>query len=163
MGKGWVGGGRRRIREEPTASLTERETGRLFELIARLKEQSVGLIYVSHRMREIRAVADRVPVLRDGRHIRTLDAAASTDSELVELMTGRKIDLLFPTIQHKASEVLVDVENLTLVDGSVRDVNFHARAGEITGIAGLVGCGKPELIRAIYGLEAIACGVVRLD
>src|SRR5260370_6953642 len=78
-------------------------------------------------------------------------------------MTGRKIDLLFPTTQHKASEVLVDVENLTLIDGSVRDVNFHARAGEITGIAGLVGCGKSELIRAIYGLESIAGGVVRID
>jgi len=104
-----------------------------------------------------------VTVLRDGRHIRTLDAATATDNELVELMTGRKIHLLFPTIQHKASEVLVDVENLTLVDGSVRDVNFHARAGEITGIAGLVGCGKSELIRAIYGLESIAFGVVRID
>ncbi len=114
-------------------------------------------------MREIRALADRVTVLRDGRHIRTLDAATSTDSELVELMTGRKIDLLFPTIRHKASKVLVDVENLTLIDGSVRDVNFHARAGEITGIAGLVGCGKSELIRAIYGLESIASGVVRID
>jgi ribose transport system ATP-binding protein len=163
IAKALLGRARLLILDEPTASLTERETGRLFELIARLKGQNVGLIYVSHRMREIRALADRVTVLRDGRHIRTLDAAASTDSELVELMTGRKIDLLFPTIQHKASEVLVDVENLTLVDGSVRDVNFHARAGEITGIAGLVGCGKSELIRAIYGLESIACGVVRID
>jgi ribose transport system ATP-binding protein len=77
-------------------------------------------------------------------------------------MTGRKIDLLFPTIPHQPSKVLVDVENLTLADGSVRDVNFHARAGEITGIAGLVGCGKSELIRAIYGLESIAGGVVRI-
>jgi ribose transport system ATP-binding protein len=163
IAKALLGRVRLLILDEPTASLTERETGRLFELIARLKGQNVGLIYVSHRMREIRALADRVTVLRDGRHIRTLDAATSTDSELVELMTGRKIDLLFPTIQHKASKVLVDVENLTLIDGSVRDVNFHARAGEITGIAGLVGCGKSELIRAIYGLESIASGVVRID
>jgi ribose transport system ATP-binding protein len=163
IAKALLGRARLLILDEPTASLTERETGRLFELIARLKGQNVGLIYVSHRMREIRALADRVTVLRDGRHIRTLDAAASTDSELVELMTGRKIDLLFPTIQHKAGQVLVDVENLTLVDGSVRDVNFHARAGEITGIAGLVGCGKSELIRAIYGLESIAGGIVRID
>src|SRR6266481_104984 len=163
IAKALLGRVRLLILDEPTASLTERETGRLFELIARLKDQNVGLIYVSHRMREIRALADRVTVLRDGRRIRTLDAAASTDSELVELMTGRKIDLLFPAIQHKPGKVLVDVENLTLVDGSVRDVNFHARAGEITGIAGLVGCGKSELIRAIYGLESIAGGVVRID
>ena len=154
IAKALLGRVRLLILDEPTASLTERETGRLFELIARLKSQNVGMIYVSHRMREIRALADRVTVLRDGRHIRTLDAATSTDSELVELMTGRKIDLLFPTIPHQAGKVLVDVENLTLADGSVRDVNFHARAGEITGIAGLVGCGKSELIRAIYGLEA---------
>ena len=163
IAKALLGRARLLILDEPTASLTERETGRLFELIARLKGQGVGLIYVSHRMREIRALADRVTVLRDGRHIRTLDAATSTDSELVELMTGRKIDLLFPTIQHKPSDVMVDVENLSLVDGSVRDVNFYARAGEITGIAGLVGCGKSELIRAIYGLEPIAAGIVRID
>lgn len=151
------------ILDEPTASLTERETGRLFELIARLKSQNVGLIYVSHRMREIRALADRVTVLRDGRHIRTLDAATSTDRELVELMTGRKIDLMFPTITHRPDKLMVDVENLTLADGSVRDVNFHARAGEITGIAGLVGCGKSELIRAIYGIEPVTSGVIRID
>jgi len=163
IAKALLGRVRLLILDEPTASLTERETGRLFELIARLKSQSVGLIYVSHRMREIRALADRVTVLRDGRHIRTLDAATSSDGELVELMTGRKIDLLFPTITHKPDKVMVDVENLTLADGSVRDVNFHARAGEITGIAGLVGCGKSELIRAIYGIEPIASGTVRID
>ena len=163
IAKALLGRVRLLILDEPTASLTERETGRLFELIARLKRQNVGIIYVSHRMREIRALADRVTVLRDGRHIRTLDAATSSDGELVELMTGRKIDLLFPTIQHKPTTVAVDVENLSLTDGSVRDVNFYAQAGEITGIAGLVGCGKSELIRAIYGLEPIASGVMRID
>jgi ribose transport system ATP-binding protein len=163
IAKALLGRVRLLILDEPTASLTERETGRLFELIARLKEQNVGLIYVSHRMREIRALADRVTVLRDGRHIRTLDAATSTDSELVELMTGRKIELLFPAIPHQPDKVLVDVENLTLADGCVRDVNFHARAGEITGIVGLVGCGKSEMIRAIYGLESIVSGTVRID
>ncbi|MBR1131838.1 sugar ABC transporter ATP-binding protein [Bradyrhizobium iriomotense] len=163
IAKALLGRVRLLILDEPTASLTERETSRLFELIARLKSQNVGLIYVSHRMREIRALADRVTVLRDGRHIRTLDAATSTDSELVELMTGRKIDLLFPTITHKPDKVMVDVENLTLADGSVRDVNFHARAGEITGVAGLVGCGKSELIRAIYGIEPIVSGTIRID
>jgi ribose transport system ATP-binding protein len=163
IAKALLGRVRLLILDEPTASLTERETGRLFELIARLKRQNVGIIYVSHRMREIRALADRVTVLRDGRHIRTLDAATSSDGELVELMTGRKIDLLFPTIRHKPTTVAVDVENLSLTDGSVRDVNFYAQAGEITGIAGLVGCGKSELIRAIYGLEPVASGVVRID
>ncbi|WP_244630865.1 sugar ABC transporter ATP-binding protein [Aureimonas sp. ME7] len=150
------------ILDEPTASLTERETGRLFELIARLKAQGVGIIYVSHRMREIRALADRVTVLRDGRHIKTLDAADVGDGELVELMTGRRIDVLFPEILHKPEGIAVDAENLSTADGTVRGVDFHARAGEITGIAGLVGCGKSELVRAIYGLEPIAGGRVRL-
>ncbi len=100
IAKALLGNVRLLILDEPTASLTERETGRLFDLIATLKRQQVGLIYVSHRMREIRALADRVTVLRDGRHIRTLDAATATDGELVELMTGRRIDVLFPTIVH---------------------------------------------------------------
>ena len=102
-------------------------------------------------------------VLRDGKLIKTLNAATSNDGELVELMTGRKIDLLFPTIAHKPTRIAVDVENLTLVNGSVRDVNFYARGGEITGIAGLVGCGKSELIRSIYGLEPIGSGTIRID
>jgi ribose transport system ATP-binding protein len=163
IAKALLGKVRLLILDEPTASLTDRETGRLFELIARLKEQNVGLIYVSHRMREIRTLADRVTVLRDGRHIRTLDAARVTDGELVELMTGRRIDVLFPAIPHAPAEVKVDVEGLTLADGSVQDVNFYARAGEITGIAGLVGCGKSELVRAIYGLEPVVGGTVRID
>lgn len=163
IAKALLGKVRLLILDEPTASLTERETGRLFELIAKLKSQNVGLIYVSHRMREIRALADRVTVLRDGRHIKTLDAARATDGELVELMTGRKIDVLFPAIPHAPKEVAVDVEGLTLADGSVQDVNFHARGGEITGIAGLVGCGKSELVRAIYGLEPVVAGTVRID
>ncbi|MCK0198178.1 sugar ABC transporter ATP-binding protein [Ancylobacter sp. 6x-1] len=162
IAKALLGKVRLLILDEPTASLTERETGRLFELIARLKDQGVGLIYVSHRMREIRALADRVTVLRDGRHIRTLDAATATDGDLVELMTGRRIDVLFPEIPHAPGKVVVDVENLTLADGTVKEVNLYARAGEITGIAGLVGCGKSELVRAIYGLEPVADGTVRI-
>ncbi|ALN75580.1 sugar ABC transporter ATP-binding protein (plasmid) [Aureimonas sp. AU20] len=162
IAKALLGKVRLLILDEPTASLTERETGRLFELIARLKREGVGIIYVSHRMREIRALADRVTVLRDGRHIRTLDAATATDGELVELMTGRRIDVLFPQITHTPGPVALDVENLSTADGTVAGVNFHARAGEITGIAGLVGCGKSELVRAVYGLEPIAGGRIRL-
>jgi len=151
------------ILDEPTASLTERETGRLYELIATLKAQGVGIIYVSHRMREIRALADRITVLRDGRLVKTTDAAATSDSELIELMTGRKIDVLFPTIIHQPSGVAVDIENLSVRGNRVNGVNFQARSGEITGIAGLVGCGKSELVRAIYGLEPIRDGTIRLN
>ncbi len=162
IAKALLGNVRLLILDEPTASLTERETGRLFELIAKLKSQGVGIIYVSHRLREIRALADRVTVLRDGRQIKTLDASTVNDSELVELMTGRKIDVLFPTITHKPTDIAIEVEDLSTADGLVAGVEFFARSGEITGIAGLVGCGKSELVRAIYGIEPIATGTVSL-
>ncbi len=150
------------ILDEPTASLTEAETTKLFALIDKLRAQGVGIIYVSHRMGEIKQVADRITVLRDGRKIATVAADSVSDTELVELMAGRKIDVLFPRIDHRPGERLLDVRDLTLVSGAVREVSFHARAGEITGIAGLVGCGKSELVRAVFGLEPIAGGSVSL-
>ena len=150
------------ILDEPTASLTEAETIKLFALIDRLRAQGVGIIYVSHRMGEIKQIADRISVLRDGRKIATVMADAISDTELVELMAGRKIGVLFPQVDHRPAETLLEVSNLTLASGIVRDVSFHARAGEITGIAGLVGCGKSELIRAVFGLVPIAAGTVRL-
>jgi ribose transport system ATP-binding protein len=150
------------ILDEPTASLTESEAGRLFELIAKLKGSGVGIIYVSHRMREIKQIADRITVLRDGRKITTVRAGDVSENELVELMTGRKIGVLFPHIAHKPGAKLLEVENLTLANHAVNDVSFYARAGEITGVAGLVGCGKSELIRAVYGLEIISSGVIRV-
>ncbi len=150
------------ILDEPTASLTEAEAEKLFALVAKFKAQGVGIIYVSHRMREIKQIADRITVLRDGRKITTVAAADVSENDLVELMTGRKIDVLFPHIEARPGEKLLEVEGLTLVNGAVADVSFCARAGEITGVAGLVGCGKSELVRAVYGLELIEAGQVRV-
>lgn len=160
IAKALMGNMRLLILDEPTASLTESETTRLFALIARLKQENVGIIYVSHRMREIKQLGDRITVLRDGRLIETLGADGVSENELVELMTGRKIDVLFPTIAHRPGDTKLDVKDLTLADRAVVGVDFHARAGEITGIAGLVGCGKSELVRAIYGLEQIESGQI---
>lgn len=150
------------ILDEPTASLTDQEAAKLFEIVARLKASGVGIIYVSHRMREIKQIADRITVLRDGRKIATVAAGAVTENELVELMTGRKIGVLFPKVDHAPGAKFLEVEHLTVADGSVRDASFHARGGEITGIAGLVGCGKSEIIRAVFGLETIASGTIRV-
>ena len=150
------------ILDEPTASLTEAETIKLFELVRRLRSQGVGIIYVSHRLGEIKQIADRITILRDGRKIKTVTAESVSDTELVELMAGRKIDVLFPQITHRPGATALDVRHLTLASGAVRDVSFHARAGEITGVAGLVGCGKSEMIRAVFGLERISAGEVRL-
>src|SRR6516225_846772 len=121
------------ILDEPTASLTDAEAAKLFELIAKLKAGGVGIIYVSHRMREIKQIADRITVLRDGHKIKTVDAGEVSETELVELMTGRKVGVLFPKIEHRPGEKLLDVEHITLSDRSVDDVSFYARAGEITG------------------------------
>ena len=151
------------ILDEPTASLTEKETERLFQLIDALKADGVGIVYVSHRMREIRRLADRITVLRDGRLVRTVRTCDVDDRELVELMTGRKIEVHFPSIRRSPGKVLLEVDNLTCVDNSVTGVHLQARAGEITGIAGLVGCGKSEVVRAIYGIEPVASGVVVVD
>ncbi|MCC3305143.1 sugar ABC transporter ATP-binding protein [Sneathiella sp. HT1-7] len=148
------------ILDEPTASLTENETYKLFELIGRLKADGVGIIYVSHRMREIKEIGDRITVLRDGLKIETCNAADVGENELVELMTGRKIDVLFPKIDHKPAEKLLEINNLTLANHVVENVSIYARAGEITGIAGLVGCGKSELVRAVFGLEALEEGEI---
>ena len=150
------------ILDEPTASLTEQETEKLFALIARLKSEGVGIIYVSHRMREIKQVGDRVTVLRDGRKVGTVDADSVEETRLVEMMTGRKIDVLFPTIEHKPTDVMLEVENLSTADGSLMNVSFSVRAGEIVGVAGLVGCGKSELARAVFGLEKMRTGEIRV-
>ena len=150
------------ILDEPTASLTDAEAAKLFGLIAKLKASGVGIIYVSHRMREIKQIADRITVLRDGHKIKTVEAKDVSETELVELMTGRKIGVLFPTIAHKPADKLLEVEHVTLADRSVNDVSFYARAGEITGIAGLVGCGKSEIVRAIVGLEPMESGTIRV-
>jgi ribose transport system ATP-binding protein len=150
------------ILDEPTASLTEAETAKLFALIERLRETGVGIIYVSHRMREIKRVADRITVLRDGRKIRTVDSRKVGEGELVEMMTGRKIEVLFPDVKHRPAETVLEVEHLTLKSSIVQDVSLRVRAGEIVGIAGLVGCGKSELVRALYGLESIESGRISI-
>lgn len=151
------------ILDEPTASLTEAETEKLFDLIERLKADGVGIIYVSHRMREIKQIADRITILRDGKKIATRNADTIGEGELVELMTGRTIDVLFPAITHRPGDSLLHIDGLTLADGTVENASLVARAGEITGIAGLVGCGKSELVRAVYGLEPIASGTITVN
>jgi ribose transport system ATP-binding protein len=149
------------ILDEPTASLTEAETARLFELMARLKSSGVGIIYVSHRLAEIRRLADRITVLRDGRKITTVHAGDVSDRALIELMTGRAVGALFPAIRSAPGATLFEMERLSLANGLVEDASINVRAGEVIGIAGLVGCGKSELIRAAFGLEVIASGTIR--
>ncbi|MBS9718804.1 sugar ABC transporter ATP-binding protein [Pseudohalocynthiibacter aestuariivivens] len=150
------------ILDEPTASLSERETERLFEIIDDLKAQGVGIIYVSHRMAEIKRLADRVTVLRDGRLVGTVEAELVSEEKLIEMMTGRTFEAMFPHIENRAGDTLLQTSGLTTRDRLVDNVDFNVKAGEVVGIAGLVGCGKSELARAIFGLEDIESGKIEL-
>lgn len=151
------------ILDEPTASLTDQEAEKLFGLVEGLRRRGVGIIYITHRMHEIRRISDRTTVLRDGKNIATVRTGEVSDTDLVQFMTGRKIDLLFPRIRHEPGRTLLQAKGISLKDRSVADTDFEARAGEITGIAGLVGCGKSSLVRSFYGIEEIAGGSIELD
>lgn len=145
------------ILDEPTASLTERETERLFALIEQVKARGVGIIYITHRMNEIRRIGDRITVLRDGRQVATVDAR-TPEEDLVRLMTGRVIEQIFPDIRFRPGEPMLEVDHLTTAGGAVNGVSLHVRRGEIVGLAGLVGSGKSEVARACFGLIPISGG-----
>ncbi|MGH1541965.1 MAG: sugar ABC transporter ATP-binding protein [Arenicella sp.] len=149
------------ILDEPTASLTEKETNRLFELVEQLKEKGVGIIYITHRMSEIKKIGDRITILRDGKYIDCVDAARATEDELVTLMTGRVIDSIFPQVNYKPADTALDVNGLSTQNGRIQDVSITIREGEIVGFAGLVGSGKSELLRACFGLSDVRSGSVK--
>lgn len=151
------------ILDEPTASLTEHEAERLFAAIEQIKGRGVGVIYVSHRMNENRRIGDRITVLRDGRRVATMEMDEADDERLLQLMTGRAITQIFPRISYRPGAALLRIEGLRTADQTVRDVSLEVRAGEIVGLAGLVGCGKSEVGRACFGLEPIAAGCIRFD
>ena len=147
------------ILDEPTASLTDRETEQLFALIDQVKARGAGIVYITHRMDEIRRIGDRITVLRDGRRMATVDAR-TPEEDLVRLMTGRVIERIFPKTRFSPAEPMLEVENLTTADNSVQGVSLRVRRGEIVGLAGLVGSGKSEVARACFGLAPIAGGYV---
>jgi ribose transport system ATP-binding protein len=147
------------IMDEPTSSLSEHETEELFARIARLKAEGVGIIYISHRLEEMDRIADRITVMRDGRVVTTHDRGAVSRGELVRLMVGRELTEAFPKRVPTPGSEFLRVEHLT-VPGRLVDVNFAVRAGEVLAIAGLVGAGRTETLRALVGLEPGAGGSV---
>lgn len=151
------------ILDEPTASLSERETNILFETVRRLRDDGVAIIYITHRMREITEIADRITVMRDGAFVATLAADEADHDRLIELMTGRKVTDLYPVINHHPSRLLLRMEHVTSADGRVQDASLEVYEGEIVGLAGLVGCGKSEIGRLCYGLGGIASGALSFN
>ena len=158
-----VGGGARVIIfDEPTSSLSEQEADHLYALMGRLRERGVTCVYVSHRMPEIFRLCDTITVLRDGRHVTTQPARALDEAALVELMIGRRLDLYLPKqTPHALGDVILRVDKLSS-PGKFHDVSFEVRAGEIVGLAGLVGAGRTDVAKAIFGLDAAADGRVEV-
>ncbi len=151
------------IMDEPTASLTNREQERLFTVVRELRTSGVGVIYISHRLEEIFALADRVTVLRDGESVGTQAVAAITEASLIKLMVGREVAQLYPPAESAPGEVVLQLSNVACAASGVRSVSFAVRAGEIFGLAGLVGAGRTELARVLFGLTPADAGEISLN
>jgi ribose transport system ATP-binding protein len=151
------------VLDEPTAALAESEVELLFTLVRRLQERGIGILYISHRLREVFALADRITVLKDGGLVKTLPTGETDSRGLVRLMVGRELDGYFPP--RGTPEELGDVrlETKDLNTALLRDVSITVRAGEIVGLAGLQGSGRTELARAIFGADPVASGSVLVD
>ena len=147
------------VMDEPTAALSGREIERLFAIVARLKAGGAGIIYISHRMDELPRIADRVTVLRDGRAIETRAAAEFPADEIVRAMVGRRLESHFPELPAVAPDgpIVLQVRDLVR-EPAVRGISFDVRAGEIVGLAGLVGAGRTEIVRAIAGADVVRTG-----
>jgi simple sugar transport system ATP-binding protein/ribose transport system ATP-binding protein len=147
------------VMDEPTSALTTDESARLFEVVRRLRERGTTIIYVSHLLEEVLALVDTVTVLRDGKVVRTAPAAEESPERLVSAMLGRSMELIFPekTVVPEDAPVVLSVRGLSRPP-AVQDVSFHIRAGEILGLAGLIGSGRSEVARAIFGADRRAAG-----
>ncbi|RWX81174.1 sugar ABC transporter ATP-binding protein [Neorhizobium lilium] len=151
------------ILDEPTAALGGAETEALFEQVRKLRAEGVGIIYISHRMDEIKRITDRIVVLRDGERVQEFADSATPVRTIVESMVGRSLDRMFPVLPQPTARPVLQVSGLTSPENSFRNVTFDVHAGEILGIAGLIGAGRTELVRAISGADPISAGSIKLE
>jgi len=150
------------IMDEPTSSLTLNEVADLFRLVRRLRDEGTAVVFISHRLEELFELADRVTVMRDGLYVDTCSIKDVSRDDLIRLMVGRTITNLFPKQDVKAGDVILKVENLERA-GSFRNVSFELRCGEILGMAGLVGAGRTNVARAIFGVEPATAGSIQIE
>jgi rhamnose transport system ATP-binding protein len=150
------------IMDEPTSSLTQHEVEELFTIVRQLRQAGTAIVFISHRLEELFALADRVTTLRDGRYVGTRAMADVTTDELIRMMVGRSLDELFPKQAVDAGDVVLEVKGLG-VAGSFSDVSFELRRGEILGMAGLIGAGRTNVARALFGTEPASSGTILLD
>ena len=142
------------VMDEPTSSLTEKEVDHLFKIIKKLKESGVGIIYISHKMEEIKMISDEITILRDGKWISTNDVSKISTEQIISMMVGRDLTERFPKKDNTAKEMMLEVKNLTALNQpSIQDVSFELYKGEILGIAGLVGSKRTEIVETIFGMR----------
>lgn len=151
------------IMDEPTSALTSSEVERLFEKIEGLKKRGITILYISHKMDEIFRIADYITVMRDGKHIHTGAANEFTEESLVNMMVGREVSSVYPKEEVPIGDVVLEVEGLTSDYSRIYDVSFSVRAGEIVGLGGLMGAGRSETVRAIYGIDKFDKGIIKID
>ena len=150
------------IMDEPTSSLTEVETQTLFGIIRKLKEEGVAVIFISHRMKEIFEISDEIAVMRDAEMICTLDAAKTDENEVISNMVGREVKDIFAKSPAEIGDVMLEVKNLN-THKLLKDINFSVRKGEILGFAGLVGAGRSEVMRAVFGIDKKTSGDIFIN
>jgi len=150
------------VMDEPTAALTTTEVERLFGIVEALRSHGSAVLFVSHRLEEIFAICSRVTVMRDGRHVLTKPASELTIQSVIRAMVGRDMDALFPKVAAEPGKVVLEVDRLTR-EGVFTDVSFQVRSGEIVALAGLVGAGRTEVARAIFGIDRWDAGTVEVD
>lgn len=146
------------IMDEPTASLAEAEVQNLYNVIRKLRESGVAIIYISHRLEELSVVADRVTVLRDGAVVGTHSMQETSPRELINLMVGRELADVFPKREVKKSDVVLELHNLSCSANGIKNISLSVRAGEIVGLAGLVGAGRTQLAETLFGLQPADSG-----
>lgn len=150
------------IMDEPTASLTQKEQHLLFSVVRELRTSGVGVVYISHRLEEIFALADRVTVLRDGESVATNPVDGMTEAELIRAMVGREVSHIYPGAEGSPGEVVLALKDVHCAAGGVAGVTLDVRAGEIVGLAGLVGAGRTELARVLFGITPADSGQILL-
>jgi rhamnose transport system ATP-binding protein len=149
------------VMDEPTAALTTVEVLRLFEVIKTLRAQGAAVLFISHRLEEVFACCQRVTIMRDGRFVRTAPVEELTIDDIIRSMVGRDLDTLFPKTETTPGDVVLEVQDLNS-DGVFHDISFTVRAGEIVALAGLVGAGRSEVARAVFGIDRRTSGTVKL-
>lgn len=154
------------VLDEPTSSLTRQDAQRLFDLVRRLRQRGVTIVYISHFLEEVQEIADRFTVLRDGQNVGSGPVQEFSVERIVELMVGRQLDDQFPNVPHNIGPPLLEIRNLELERAGLRcpeGISLTLHQGEILGLAGIVGAGRTELLRAVFGLDAVRRGEVRVE